>query len=1111
MPKIRAKNLALALLAASCLTTGFAPAAYADELADGFQTPPNSARPRVWWHWMNGNVTIDGIEKDLAWMEQIGIGGLQNFDANLGTPQVVKKRLVYMEPDWKVAFKRAVEIADQKNLEFAIAASPGWSETGGPWVKPEEGMKKLVWSETSLPGGKRFAGKIAAAPLTTGPWQNTKLVDFIAMMGGGKPPEPKRAGGDVAVIAVPKARDFPTPKLESTSSTALQWTKLTDADEETTVDVPTGAKDGPGGFTITYPNPVTARSFGLYLPHAKPPFGSSLFRPVLEAEVGGKWIKLGSMELGEAASTISFPATTAAKFRILMALDNGPGRIGLGDGADGVEAFNIFAQALPSSVKVGEVRLTGDARISGAAAKAGFDIVNDYHAIADLAATPGLAPAQMIDLSAKMKADGTLEWTPPKGNDWRVYRFGWSLTGKTNHPATPEATGLEVDKYDAVAVRKYLEHYLGMYRETVGPDLMGKRGIRALLTDSIEVGFANWTPSMAAEFKARRGYDLRPWLPALAGEVVGSPAQSEKFLYDYRQTLADLLADAHYATVAKVAREHGLKVYGEALEDVRPLIGDDMAMRKNADVPMAALWTWKRGSVARPTLLGDMKGAASVAHVYGQNIVAAESMTSANAPWAFAPHDLKRIIDLEFAMGINRPVIHTSVHQPLDDKKPGFSLMIFGQYFNRHDAWASMAKPWVDYIARTGYMLQQGRNHADIAWFYGEEAPLTALFAFKAPDDLPKGYAYDFVNADVLKYVLSVDGKELVAKSGARYKALYLGGSSKVMTLGTLQRIASFADAGVPVIGEKPERSPALQDDQAAFAALANRLWTSANVTTSRNPDAALAGLGVKPDFTYATPKEESEILFVHRKLADGETYFINNRRDRAETIEARFRVTGKVPELWDAVTGTSRDVPFMTVGGETIIPLELDAEDSKFVVFRKAGPSERAEAEFAMTVMRETPLSGPWSVSFEPGRGAPASVTMKTLTPLDEHSDAGVKYFSGIASYTSSFKLPKGAKPGQPLWLNLGKVGDVAEIRVNGQPAGTLWFAPWQVDIGKLAKAGQNTLEIRVANTWVNRLIGDKQPGATRITFTAAPTYKADAPLRPSGLIGPVTLESPR
>jgi alpha-L-rhamnosidase len=1105
MTKLRMKSLSLALLAASCLTTAFSSAAYADALADGFQTPPNSARPRVWWHWMNGNVTVDGIEKDLAWMDRIGIGGLQNFDANLSTPQVVQKRLVYMDPNWKVAFKRAVEIADQKGLEFAIAASPGWSETGGPWVKPAEGMKKLVWSEMSLPGGKRFTGRLAPAPNITGPWQNTKLVDFIAMMGGGKPVEPPRSTGEVAVIAVPKARSFGLPKAVSTDGAALDWAKLTDADEETGAEVPTGNSENPGGLVITYPKPVTARSLSFYLPHAKPPFGSSLFAPVLEAEIDGAWRKLGALVLGEAATTLNFPAITTSRFRILMARNTAPGRVGLGDGADGAQVWDMFAQKIPASIKVGEVRLSGDARLNAGEAKAGFDIVTDYHAIADAATTPGLLPAQMINLTSRMQADGTLDWTPPKGSDWRVYRFGWSLTGKTNHPATPEATGLEVDKYDAVAVRKYIEHYLGMYRDTVGPELIGKRGIRALLTDSIEVGFANWTPRMAEEFKARRGYDLLPWLPALAGEVVGSPAQSEKFLYDFRQTLADLLTDAHYGTIAKVAHENGLKVYGEALEDVRPLLGDDMAMRKYADIPMAALWTWKRGAEARPTLIGDMKGAASVAHIYGQNIVAAESMTSANAPWAFAPHDLKRVIDLEFAMGINRPVIHTSVHQPLDDKQPGFALMIFGQYFNRHDSWASMAKPWVDYIARSGFMLQQGRNYADIAWFYGEEAPLTALFAQKTIADLPRAFAYDFVNADVLKNVLSVEGKELVAKSGARYKALYLGGSSKVMTLGTLKRIAAIAAAGVPIIGEKPVRSPALMDDAAEFAALANSVWTRPNVTISRDPDDAMANLGISADFTYEAATAGAEILFVHRKLADGEVYFINNRRNQAETIKAHFRVTGKVPELWDAISGATTRLPYTQDNGLTSIDMKLVAEDAKFIVFRKPVTVAKTLATTGEVALRETALGGPWTVTFQPGRGAPASVMMKTLQPINTHSDAGIKYFSGIATYSRSFSLPAGAKAGAPFWLDLGAVGDVAEVRVNGKDAGSLWFAPWRLDIGKHLKIGQNTLEIRVANTWVNRLIGDKQPGATPITFAAAPTYNADAPLRPSGLIGPV------
>lgn len=1106
---LKNSKLRAAMVVATILTSCPALAEEPMSLKAGFENPPQSARPRVWWHWMNGNVTIDGIDKDLAWMERVGIGGVQNFDASLATPQIVDKRLVYMDDGWKAAFRHAVQTADKKGLEFAIAASPGWSETGGPWVKPEDGMKKLVWSETLVPGGKPFKGKIAPAPNVTGPWQSAKFFDAIAGFGGAKPVDPPRAGGDVAVMAVPVQPQLPVPQVAATSGERLDWGLLTDTDAETTVDVPTGSEVQPGGLVLSYAAPVTARSLRFYIPHAKPPFGSPIFRPVIEAEVDGKWKKLGELSLGEASSSVRFPATTAKRFRILLARNNSAKSAGLGGGAPGAETFDIFARPFPASVKVGDIHLSADTRVYAAESKAGFDIVNDYNAIADSSAEAGIGSANVIDLTSKMRTDGTLDWSPPKGTNWRVYRFGWSLTGKTNHPALPEATGLEVDKYDAIAVRRYIETYLGMYREAVGTDMMGEKGIRALLTDSIEVGPSNWTPRMAEEFKKRRGYELMPWVPALAGEVIGSPAQTEKFLYDYRTTLADLLSDAHYGTIATVAHEHGLKVYGEAHENGRPVLGDDLAMRRHADVPMAALWTWGADEKPRSTLIGDMRGAASVAHVYGQNIVAAESMTAANSPWAFAPADLKRVIDLEFASGINRPVIHTSVHQPVDDKKPGLSLMIFGQYFNRHDSWAEMAKPWVDYISRTSFMLQQGRNHADIAYFYGEESPVTGLFEFDVPKGLPIQYAYDFVNSDMLHDALSVDSGEIVAKGGARYKALYLGGRSKVMTLPTLKRIATMVDAGATVIGQMPQRSPSLKDDAGEFAGLASRLWASPNVIASDDAEASLATSGTGPDFSFDSVETGSEILFVHRKLADGDIYFLNNRKNRREMIEARFRVTGKIPELWDAVSGKYAQLPFTQQGDVTVVPLPLAPEDAKLVVFRTpvsaGGPSGFIGNGPAPQTL---PVTGAWTVEFQPGRGAPTRIEMAALQPLNEHGNAGVKYFSGVATYTMNFVPPKKAKLGALLWLDLGKVGDVAEVRVNGKLAGTVWLAPNRVDIGSLVKRGSNSLEVRVANLWVNRLIGDRQPGAEKIGFVAAPTYKPDAPLRPSGLIGPVRLE---
>ena len=1107
------KPLRLAALLACA--PSFAVPSWADELADGFHNPPQSARPRVWWHWMNGNVTKDGISKDLDWMQRVGIGGVQNFDANLSTPQIVPERLIYMTEPWKDAFRHAVREADARGLEFAIAASPGWSETGGPWVKPEDAMKKLVWAEAELRGGQRLKGALPAPPSITGPFQSAQFHE--ALPGGAEMQTLPAFYRDARVLAyplVPKA--LPRPAVSEGDGSPVDAAPLLDGDLETVARIGKGDAARPGTMVLDYGKPVTVRSASLFVPHARPPFGDPDYRPALEVEQDGGWQRIGAFPLTEVATTISFAPVTGRRFRLVLAPNDAPRAPGLGEGAPGAITMDVFARPQSDTLAIGDFRLLAEARIDRFEAKAGFALVSDYNALAEKSAAdlPAIDPAKVVDLTDRLRPDGTLDWTAPAGSDWRIVRMGYSLTGKTNHPATPEATGLEVDKYDPAAVRRYLETYLGLYRDAVGAEWIGKKGIRALLTDSIEVGASNWTPRMVEEFRARRGYDPVPFLPALTGAVVGSAARSDAFLHDFRQTLADLLADAHYGTIAKVAHEQGLIVYGEALENGRPVLGDDLAMRAHADVPMAALWTYNRGSAPRPTLIGDMKGAASVAHIYGQNIVSAESMTAAFAPWAFAPADLKRVIDLEFVSGINRPIVHTSVHQPVDDKLPGLSLAIFGQYFNRHDSWAEMARPWVDYMARTGFLLQQGRDHADIAWFHGEDMPITALFEHGEPAGLPRRHGYDFVNADILAKVLKVEGGELVATGGARYRALYLGGSSRVMTLPTLRRIAQLAEQGATVIGTAPERSPALQDDPAAFRALVARLWNGAPVTpvgqgrviAETDVEKALAGIGIGPDFSFAGAGPDADLRFLHRKLADGDLYFIRNGLFRPEKIEARFRVTGRQPELWRATDGAVQPLSYRTEGSQTVVSLDVGAEDAFFILFRK--PADAPALTIAKPDMRPVAtLSAPWKVTFQQGRGAPASLTMKTLAPLNESADPGVRYFSGIATYTTSFALPRSVKPGAPLSIDLGAIGDLAEVRVNGQLAGASWFAPHRLDIGKWVKPGSNRLEVKVANLWVNRLIGDQQSGAEKTTFTAAPTYRPDAPLRPSGLIGPVTL----
>jgi hypothetical protein len=1113
----RAALIGLLMGATSLTSPALAqPALAADALAAGFAQPPNSARPRVWWHWMNGNVTKDGIQKDIEWMARVGIGGLQNFDVDLLTPPVVAKRLVYMSPEWKDAFRFAASLTDQKGLELAIAASPGWSETGGPWVKPEDGMKKVVWSETLVPGGRRFQGRLAEPPRTTGRFADLFVEGSVL---GPPDPNPPTLYRDAAVVAyrLPEgAEPLPAPRITGAGA-ALDVSALTDGSFRTSVQAPRGTAAEPGAVVVEYPRAVTIRSLVVALADNTNVFGQggAGVKPRLEAQdTHGAWTRVADVDLGGAPqTTVSFAPVTAQRFRLVFVPHLNPNNF-LPPGAPGAQTLSLGAGApMGATLGVRELRLSAEAQVNRLEVKAGFGVVPQFYALDEgVADEPGVTAASVVDLTRRMGADGQLDWTPPTGR-WKVLRLGYTLTGTKNHPTTKEASGLEVDKMDGAAVRRYVETYLDMYAEATGPDLMGRRGLQALLTDSIETGAANWTPRMLEQFQKLRGYDARPWLPALTGAIIGSRAQSDAFLYDWRRTLADLLTSEHYETVAKVAHERGLKVYGEALEDRRPLIGDDLAMRRFADVPMSALWTYPREGGPRPTYVGDMKGAASVAHVYGQNIVAAESLTAAMSPWAFAPRDLKSFIDLEFVTGVNRPVIHTSVHQPLDDKQPGFSLFIFGQYFNRHEAWAEMAKPWVDYMARSSFLLQQGRNHADVAYFVGEERPVTQLFQDGAVDDAPRRYAYDVVGVDMLLNRLSVDGQELSTPGGARYRMLYLGGDSQRMTLPVLRRLAALAEAGATIVGQAPVSTPSLADDRREFDSLVRRLWAggaatkvgAGQVIASRDVEATLRAGGLGPDFAYDDDAGQREVLFLHRRLPDAEVYFLSNRKARPERFEARFRVSGKTPEIWRAETGAAGPVSYRIEGGETHVSLDMRPDDAVFVVFRRPAETPQATATKAAWLPAQT-LDGAWEVTFQPGRGAPASARLEKLASLSESADPGVKYFSGIATYSTTFHAGR-LRKGQTAMLDLGAIGDVAEVSVNGVAVGAAWNAPYQVDVTKALRPGENRLEVRVATLWVNRLIGDMQPGAKKITFTTVPTYKPDAPLRPSGLIGPVTL----
>ena len=1089
-----------------------------ERMAEGFSNPPPEARPRVWWHWMKGNVTRDGIIKDLDWMTSVGIGGVQNFDVDLQTPVIVDRPVRYMTDEWQAMFRFAVEEADRRGLEFAIAASPGWSETGGPWVQPEDGLKKVVWSEILVSAGQTVP-PLPEPPRTTGPFQDLPLYEPLATVHGEghKIPQLYR---DIAVLAVSTEAVSERMPAVLINGTATDGDALLDDSLQSALDVAQlGSEGEPATIEYRFTQPQRVSAASLYIDKAKWMFGNARVSPLLQAsDDGAIWRDIASIGVSTVPTTISFEPITAAFFRLQLT----PNQIqmsNMGEPMPGIVPPTFLAALAGNSsapFSVASFQLHNEPRLHQFETKAGFALTRDYFEMDSPDATlMGADPSRVLDLTDKLAADGTLNWTPPDG-DWRILRFGYSLLGTTNHPAPPEATGLEVDKFDGDAVRRYLDTYLGMYREATGDALLGERGLQALLTDSIEVGAANWTPRMIEQFKRLRGYDPTPWLPTLAGVIIGSAADSDRFLFDYRRTLADLIASEHYATVAEVAHANGLIVYGEALEDNRPSLGDDMAMRSHADIPMSALWTHGRETGPKPSYVADMRGAASVAHVYGSNLAAAESMTSALYFWGYAPRSLRRFIDLEFSHGINRPVIHTSVHQPLDEKVPGLSLMIFGQFFNRHESWASMAKPWVDYMSRNAFMLQQGRFFADVAYFYGEEAPLTGLYGATLPTNTPKNFAYDFVNADIVSTQLQVDGNELVSKGGARYRVLYLGGSSQRMTLKTLQRIASLVESGAVVVGNAPERTPGLNDDEAAFDALVSALWDGSGdsrfgagrLISGVTIDDAMTKLGIAADVDVMANTDDGEVLFLHRITDAGDTYFINNRLNRAAMLPIRFRVTGKVPELWHADTGRIEPISYRVDGEHTLVELDLEMDGSVHVMFSK--PS----AEDAVVVTKPTELAsiavnGSWEVSFETGRGGPDTPEIfDQLSSFSDHDNPAIRYFSGVATYRTTFELDQTHRDATTMKLDLGDVADLAEVRVNGEWVGNPWHAPFTVDVSDAIRVGQNELEIHVANRWVNRLVGDAAlPDEARMTWTAIPTFRADAPLTPAGLLGPVTL----
>ncbi|MBU1378517.1 MAG: hypothetical protein KKE02_15450 [Alphaproteobacteria bacterium] len=1097
------------LLSAALLAAGPA-MAQPDPLLAGFQTPPQAAKPRVWWHWLSGNVSLEGAKLDLAWMQRVGIGGVHSFSGGgLPEPKLVDPLLPYMSPGWRDVFRETTRIAHDAGMEVGIAGSPGWSQTGGVWVPPADGMKKYVWSVTEIDGGKAYAGSLAALPTATGP--------FLAKKAASRARQLK---GDVAADAFVIA--FPTPAAEGgpeatfvSSAGAIDLAPIAAEDLAATVQLPIAEAASSAWIQAAFAKPTRVSALTLGVPtgatvEVQASDDGASFRPLTRATLVGA----GHIDHPAAQQTLAFAPTTAKVFRVVLSILPPPPPLPGNPVGRGAPA------APPKSFSIAKLAFETGARVQSFEAKAGFQpsLGVDPTTTPTAPADAVIDRAKVVDLSARLGQDGRLDWTPPPGR-WTVLRFGWSLTGQTNGPAEAEATGLEVDKLDPAAVRRYIDAYLGLYAEATGGKL-GPDGVSTLLTDSWEAGVQNWTPGLLAEFRRRRGYDPLPFTPALAGRVVTSAEASDRFLWDYRLTLKEMLADNHYGVLAKALHERGMAYYTEAQGDTPRALGDGMTMKARSDIPTAEYWY--RPFAAGPgqlSLKADLEEAASAAHVYGKPLVAAEALTVAAGtdPWSFSPRMLKPVADEIFARGVNRFLIHDSRLQPLVDAKPGVSLFWFGQFFNRNETWAEEAGAWVSYLARTSYMLQQGRYVADVAYFYGEDRSLTEQMRRRLNTDVPPGYRYDYINPEALLTLLSVRDGRVVTPSGMSYRVLFLPDHVTRLTGPAAAKVRELVAAGAVVVGPKPTGALGLGSSDEEIRKIADEVWGPGDPPQGhafgkgrvyRTLAAALEAEKVAPDVAFQAVMADPDLLALHRRTDDADVYFVSNQKDRAEAVQATFRVQGKAPEIWRAETGAVEAASYRRSGdGATTVPLSLAPHEAVFVVFRKPATAAEWQAPTPRTDVVAT-LEGPWSVSFEPGRAAPPEATFDQLRSWTDSADPGVKYFSGGATYRKTVKVQASwFGRAQRVVLDLGEVRELATVSVNGKPVATSWHAPYRVDVTDALRKRDNQIEIKVVNLWPNRLIGDKQPGAKPVTFAPISPYTATSPLLPSGLLGPVRL----
>ncbi|GAA4006105.1 glycosyl hydrolase [Sphingomonas humi] len=878
------------------------PASDVDPLT--FRNPPAASRPNTLYFWMNGNVTLAGIDADLTAIRDVGLGGVMMFD---GSSDVPKGLVDYLSPQWLDLMTHMMRKADALGLKVGLHNAPGWSSSGGPWITPERSMQQLVWNETSVTGGKPLLVHLVQPFTKLGHYRDAAILAYPASLGDDS--AYRDAIASMRAAAGVKPGD------------------LTDRDLHTSVEI------GPETpLVISMAAPFTARSVTLY-----GDIDERAFTAMVEASDDRvQWRKVGKVTLSlqkergiEAPGSINFPEVTARYFRITT----------------------------PGKVKLAEALFSAAPRIEDWGYK-GEHLFNARPAVeqrpTDLQARFAIDPAKVIDITAWLGKDGILRWSPPSGR-WTILRVGHTTTAHLNVAASDSGRGLEVDKFDPAAVDFQFENSVGRLVKAAGP-LAGKT-FDMVEIDSYEAGLQNWTATLPANFAKRNGYSLIPYLPALTGRIVGDVDLSERFLFDFRRTLAELMADNYYGRMQAHAEAAGLRMH---IEGYGPGPLDELQVSGRAEVPMTEFWTRTPWTDNR-----TVKLVSSAAHVYGKPVVAAESFTgeAQTSRWQDYPYAMKLLGDQMFAQGVNQIFFHRYAHQPNPQALPGMTMGPWGINLERSNTWFGGAKPWMEYLARSQYMLRQGHNVADVLYFVGEESPNEAEYVRPdiSPDSnprigqyfdppMPPGYNYDMVNAEVLLSRATVRDGAIVLPNGARYRLLVLPSALSSMTPQLAARIRLLAEQGATILGPKPTRSLTLvgkANGDADFHAAVDAVWRDGTAARPVGKGKiypggsirdVLAAMDLAPDASCETSSVDGQVTWLHRRLPTRDLYFVANRQRRPESVTCTFRVPAATPELWDAETGAiSRPALFEGDDRTTRVRFDLSPGGSTFVMLSSA------------------------------------------------------------------------------------------------------------------------------------------------------------------------------